>query len=150
MSQSEVDAIHDLNTLVSGSEMGISTFQDYEQAACSKELKEILRNSIQIFQDHRASLIRHRSDLGGAPQEDLKIAGFFSEIVEKFKAEMASDDRQLLDYSLRAIDMGIKACQDFKKRHEDLDQNILDSIEKLEKDYKRIYQDLTDLKLDQD
>lgn len=150
MSQSKMDVVHDLNTLLEGCHMGASTFHDYLEQTQAISLKTVLNNALMVFRKHEIALNHHLEALNEDSEEEIKLGSIMAEFFEKIKAQMATDDRQLLDYATRGIDMGLKACQDFKKKHEHLHHDLLQSINELEKDYKKIYQNLIDLKLDQD
>lgn len=150
MSQSKEEVVHDLNTLLEGCHMGAATFLDYLNQTRSVSLKAVLTEALNLFRKHEAALNHHLEALDHNSEEELKIGGILAEFFEKIKAELAVSDRQLLDYAIRGIDMGLKACQDFKKKHHDLHHDLLKSVNELEKDYKQIYQNLIDLKLDED
>ncbi len=150
MSQSTREVCQDLNTLLEGCHMGSATFQEYLSQTCSSHLKTTLTEALTIFRHHETALKHHIEALGESCQDEIKIGGIFAEFFEKMKAELAVNDRQLLDYAVRGIDMGLKACQDFKKKHHGLQMDLLKSVEDIESDYKRIYQNLIDLKLNQD
>lgn len=150
MNQSTQQVIDDLKTLLQGTRMGKSTYEDYLVQVKSEPLRKQLNEALRIFSHHETALAQHLHALDASAEEEFKIGSIMSEFFEKMKAEMANDDRKLLDYAVRAIDMALKSCQDFKKRHTHLEKDLLESINELEKDYKFIYQSLIDLKLDED
>lgn len=150
MSQSKMDVVHDLSTLLQGCHMGSSTFQEYLGQTQSSALKTVLIDALDIFRKHEIALTQHIQALHSNTEEDITLSGLIGEFFEKMKAQMADDDRKLLDYSIKGIDMGLTACQDFKKRHHDMQPDLVESIDQLESDYKQIYQKLINLKLDLD
>lgn len=150
MSQSKMDVVHDLSKLLQGCHMGSSTFQEYLGQTQSSALKSILIESLDIFRKHEIALTKHIQALQSNTEEDITISELIAEFFEKIKAQMADNDRKLLDYSIKGIDMGLTACQDFKKKHHDMQHDLVESIDQLESDYKQIYQKFINLKLDSD
>ena len=59
----------------------------------------------------------------------------------------ADSDEEILNQSIKAMDMGLKACHDFIDRHKQVPEELLFVIHDLEADYKKVYHDLTELKL---
>ena len=45
------------------------------------------------------------------------------------------------------MDMGLKACHDFTDKHKQVPEELMFVIHDLEADYKKVYRDLTELKL---
>ncbi len=147
MSQSAYDVAQDLNDLLSGCSMGITTYLDYLQHVQSERLKTTLNHAIDVFRNHEKSIQNHIHAINGNVEPTFKLSAAVAEFFEKVKAELASSDDQLLDYALNGIDMGLKATHDFKIRHHGLQHDCLESVNQLESDYKMIYHELTQIKL---
>lgn len=150
MSQSKNDVLKDLNTLLQGTAMGINTYKDYLSACQAVALKKTLSDALKVFEKHKNELEKHIQSLESQYQTKASIKEAIAEFFEKIKAELADNDRTLLDYAIKGIDMALKAVQDFKKKHHGLQHDCLKAIDEMEKDYRKIYQDLIDLKLDKD
>ena len=70
-----------------------------------------------------------------------------SQAAEKIKVMMADSDEDILNQSLRAMDMGLKACHDFIEKHRPVPEEMLFVIHELQQDYKEVVRELTELKL---
>ncbi len=147
--QTNQAVIDDLTTLLEGTSMGINTFLSYLKEVQALPLKEALVNAVEVFKKHDKALREHIVNCGECASEDTKISVMMAEFMEKMKAQVASDDRSLLDLATNGIDMALKAVKDFKKKHQDLREDCLDAINAMEDDYKKIYQTLIDLKLNE-
>lgn len=150
MSQSKQEIVKDLNTLLQGTSMGINTYRDYLHSAQAEELRKRLSEALRVFEKHEMDLKEHIQNLDSSYEKTVSFSGIMAEFFEKIKAELAENDRTLLDYAIKGIDMALKAAQDFKKKHHDLEQKLLHAVDEMEEDYRSIYQSLIDLKLDND
>ncbi len=146
--QTNQQVIDDLTTLLEGCNMGINTFLDYVKETNSNQLKNELVNSIEVFKNHEKHLKNHIKTLGVRASGETKISVLVAEFFEKIKAQTSPDDRKILDLAINGIDNALKAVQDFKKKHAHMNEETKSAVEELENDYKKIYQNLIDLRLD--
>ena len=110
-------------------------------------LRETLKHSLDIFQKHETELTSRINSYGEDAADSTGIMAVLSEMTEKIKTMMADSDEEILNQSIKAMDMGLKACHDFIDKHKQVPEELLFVIHDLEADYKKVYRDLTELKL---
>lgn len=147
MNSMDNEIVKDLNELLRGCHMGASTFKEYLVEAQSEKLRETLKHSLDIFQKHETELTSRINSYGEDAVDSTGIMAVLSEMTEKIKTMMADSDEEILNQSIKAMDMGLKACHDFIDKHKQVPEELLFVIHDLEADYKKVYRDLTELKL---
>ncbi len=147
MNETETTLIQDLNELLQGTHMGASTFKEYLSQARNGELHTLLEESLALFHTHEKELTHRILDRGGNPEDDVPVMGMISSFFEKIKTMMAENDEQILDYALRALDMGMKSTKQFEEKHASENMEAAQLAEEMIKGYKEQYKKLTHLKL---
>ncbi len=137
----------DLNELLQGCHMGADVFQQYLASTKDPMLKQILIDSLDVFKKHEIELTQRINERNADATDSIPMMAAVGSFFEKMKAIMADDDKKILDECVRALGMGINACQTFKEKHDYLEETLLNAVNELEKDYKHLYAELTSLKL---
>lgn len=139
--------IRDLNELLRGCHMGAAAFREYLVQAQSEKLRETLNRSLQRFEKHETELTSRINAYGADAPDCVGVMAMLSQAAEKIKVMMADSDEDILNQSLRAMDMGLKACHDFIEKHRPVPEEMLFVIHELQQDYKEVVRELTELKL---
>ena len=139
--------IRDLNELLRGCHMGAAAFREYLVQAQSEKLRETLNRSLQRVEKHETELTSRVNAYGAGAPECAGVMAMLSQAAEKIKVMMADSDEDILNQSLRAMDMGLKACYDFIEKHRPVPGEMLFVIHELQQDYKEVVRELTELKL---
>lgn len=148
MNEKDQMIVKDLNELLRGCHMGASTFKEFLTEAQSPRLKETLKNSLDLFQRNEIELTSRINAYDEDAMDSIGVMAVLSEMAEKIKTMMASSDEDILNQSLKAMDMGLKACHDFSDKHAVVPEEISCILQELEDGYKKVVRELTELKLE--
>ena len=107
MNSMDNEIVKDLNELLRGCHMGASTFKEYLVEAQSEKLRETLKHSLDIFQKHETELTSRINSYGEDAADSTGIMAVLSEMTEKIKTMMADSDEEILNQSIKAMDMGL-------------------------------------------
>lgn len=136
-----------LNELLQGCHMGAQVYQEYLASAKDPMLKRILVRSLDVFKKHEIELTKRINERQTDATDSIPIMAAVGSFFEKMKAVMADDDKKILDECIRALGMGLNACQTFKEKYPNLEETLMNAVNDLERDYKILYAEMTSLKL---
>ncbi|MCI7442964.1 MAG: hypothetical protein MSA89_07760 [Clostridium sp.] len=114
--------------------MGGATFKDYLEKAQDIKLKNELRIIVESFKRHEEAVTHRIELLGGNAADTLGFMGMIGETLEKMKLIVVDSDREVIDYAINAMNMGVEQGNKFIAEHQDLEPNIKKEIEKIVED----------------
>lgn len=126
--------VDDLNKFLKGIHMGGATFKDYLEKAQDIKLKNELRIIVESFKRHEEAVTHRIELLGGNAADTLGFMGMIGETLEKMKLIVVDSDREVIDYAINAMNMGVEQGNKFIAEHQDLDPSIKKEIEKIVED----------------
>ena len=126
--------VDDLNKFLKGIHMGGATFKDYLEKAQDIKLKNELRIIVESFKRHEEAVTHRIELLGGNAADTLGFMGMIGETLEKMKLIVVDSDREVIDYAINAMNMGVDQGNKFIAEHQDLEPNIKKEIEKIVED----------------
>lgn len=126
--------VDDLNKFLKGIHMGGATFKDYLEKAQDIKLKNELRIIVESFKRHEEAVTHRIELLGGNAADTLGFVGMIGETLEKMKLIVVDSDREVIDYAINAMNMGVEQGNKFIAEHQDLEPNIKKEIEKIVED----------------
>lgn len=126
--------VDDLNKFLKGIHMGGATFKDYLEKAQDIKLKNELRIIVESFKRHEEAVTHRIELLGGNAADTLGFMGMIGETLEKMKLIVVDSDREVIDYAINAMNMGVEQGNKFIAEHQDLEPNIKKEIEKIVED----------------
>lgn len=134
MESSEVD-IKKMNKFLKGTHMGADTFKDYLELTEDEKLREVLVDIIESFKRHEEAITHRIEQLGGNAADTIGIQSIFGEIMEKFQVMMTDNDKEVLERTIKALEMGIKQGNTFLGQNKELPNNIIKEIENMVEEY---------------
>lgn len=137
----------DLNELLQGCHMGAQVYQEYLASAKDPLLKRVIVRSLDVFRKHEIELTKRINERHSDASDSIPVMAAVGSFFEKMKAVLAEDDKKILDECIRALGMGLNACQTFKEKYLHLEDTLLNAVNDLERDYKLLYAEMTSLKL---
>ena len=126
--------IDDLNKFLKGVHMGGATFKDYLEKAQDIKLKNELRIIVESFKRHEEAITHRIELLGGNAADTLGFMGIIGETWEKIKLIVVDSDKEIINYAINAMNMGVEQGNKFIAEHQDLEPNIKKEIEKIVED----------------
>lgn len=126
--------IDDLNKFLKGVHMGGATFKDYLEKAQDIKLKNELRIIVESFKRHEEAITHRIELLGGNAADTLGFMGIIGETWEKIKLIVVDSDKEIINYAINAMNMGVEQGNKFIAEHQDLDPSIKKEIEKIVED----------------
>ncbi|MGM9977493.1 MAG: DUF2383 domain-containing protein [Clostridium sp.] len=126
--------IDDLNKFLRGVHMGGATFKDYLEKAQDVKLKNELRIIVESFKRHEEAITHRIELLGGNAADTLGFIGILGEKWEEIKLMVVDSDEKVLDYAIKAMNMGLEQGNKFIAEHEDLEPDIKREVEKIVED----------------
>ena len=126
--------VDDLNKFLKGIHMGGATFKDYLEKAQDIKLKNELRIIVESFKRHEEAVTHRIELLGGNAADTLGFMGMIGETLEKMKLIVVDSDREVIDYAINAMNMGVQQGNKFIAEHQDLEPSIKKEIEKIVED----------------
>lgn len=126
--------IDDLNKFLKGVHMGGATFKDYLEKAQDIKLKNELRIIVESFKRHEEAITHRIELLGGNAADTLGFMGIIGETWEKMKLIVVDSDKEIINYAINAMNMGVEQGNKFIAEHQDLDPSIKKEIEKIVED----------------
>ena len=124
------ELLKELKKFLKGIHMGANTFRVYQEKAKNKNLKDEITHSIDIFRNQDEKISSIIKQLGGKPPTSLSLSEEMASIMEKIKDIFIDDDKEVLNRTIRAIDMGIEGGSNLinSYKNEDLDKSILQDL----------------------
>ena len=126
--------VDDLNKFLKGVHMGGATFKDYLEKAQDMKLKNELRIIVESFKRHEEAITHRIELLGGNAADTLGFMGIIGETWEKIKLIVVDSDKEIINYAINAMNMGVEQGNKFIAEHQDLDPSIKKEIEKIVED----------------
>ena len=126
--------IDDLNKFLKGVHMGGATFKDYLEKAQDIKLKNELRIIVESFKRHEEAITHRIELLGGNAADTLGFMGIIGETWEKIKLIVVDSDKEIINYAINAMNMGVEQGNKFIAEHQDLEPSIKKEIEKIVED----------------
>ena len=114
--------------------MGGATFKDYLEKAQDMKLKNELRVIVESFKRHEEAITHRIELLGGNATDTLGIMGMLGETWEKMKLIVVDSDKEVLNYAIDAMNMGVAQGNKFIAEHQDLEPSIKKEVEKIVED----------------
>lgn len=134
-----------LNDSLKGLYMGIDIFDHYSKKCTSNELKNLLRDVINLYQKEVTEISAKISSLGGSPASNTGIVGKVSEALYNIKTLTADTDSEILKESIKASKAGIimfqKLLQDKKN---ELDSHSINLIKNMVKENEELSKKLNE------
>lgn len=137
--------VDDLNKFLKGVHMGGATFKDYLEKAQDMKLKNELRIIVESFKRHEEAITHRIELLGGDATDTLGLMGMIGETWEKMKLMVVDSDKEVLDYAIKAMNMGLEQGNKFIADHEDLQPDIKRELEKIVEDNEKHLQKLKNI-----
>lgn len=137
--------IDDLNKFLRGVHMGGATFKDYLEKAQDEKLKNELRIIVESFKRHEEAITHRIELLGGDATDTLGLIGMLGETWEEIKLMVVDSDKKVLDYAIKAMNMGIEQGNKFIAEHEELKPDIKREVEKIVEDNEKHIQKLKNI-----
>lgn len=137
--------VDDLNKFLKGVHMGGATFKDYLEKAQDIKLKNELRIIVESFKRHEEAITHRIELLGGNAVDTLGLMGMIGEAWEKMKLMVVDSDKEVLDYAIKAMNMGLEQGNKFIADHEDLQPDIKRELEKIVEDNEKHLQKLKNI-----
>ena len=137
--------IDDLNKFLKGVHMGGATFKDYLEKAQDIKLKNELRIIVESFKRHEEAITHRIELLGGNAADTLGLMGMIGETWEEIKLMVVDSDKEVLDYAIKAMNMGLEQGKKFIAEHEDLQPDIKRELEKIVEDNEKHLQKLKNI-----
>ena len=115
--------------------MGATTFKDYHEKAKSPFLRKELKETVESFKRHEEAVTHRIEQLGGNAADSVGLAGKMGEFFEKMKLIVTNTDEELIDESIKAMEMGIKNAEKFVEEHRGIESSIKKELDNIIKDY---------------
>lgn len=131
----------DLNTFLESIHLGTKVSRIYKDRTHDEEIKGLLDEIISIFKKHENNISNLIVDKGYEPNEDLSLGRELVVLMERMK--LTDDDFQISMELLKAINMGTTKGAEFIYRHYDYDENSINMMKDVIKDYSYIYDKTT-------
>lgn len=134
------ELIKELNKFLRGIHMGADSFRVYQDKAKSQDIKNELTKIMLIFREQDEKVSSYIKKLGGEPSNSLGVAGEMASMFEKLKDIFIDNDKEVIDYAINAIDMGIKGGSNLINSYKDekLDKGIFQHLNEMVSEYKSI------------
>lgn len=129
------ELIKEADKFLKGIHMGGATFKGYLEKAESNSLKNELVQIIESFKKHEEAITHRIEQLGGDAADTLGIIGTMAEIFEKIKNLTINDDREVIEHSIKAMEMGIEQGEKFLREHGRVNKELDGEMEAIVKDY---------------
>lgn len=108
-----------LNDNLKGLYMGIDIFKHYAKKCKSNDLKNLLKDVINLYTKEASEISSKISALGATPASNVGILGKASETIYNIKTVAADTDSEILEESIKAFKTGIIMFQKFLQEKED-------------------------------
>ena len=125
--------------------MGGATFKDYLEKAQDMKLKNELRIIVESFKRHEEAITHRIELLGGNAADTLGFMGMLGETWEKMKLVVVDSDKEVLNYAINAMNMGVEQGNKFIVEHQDLEPDIKREVEKIVEDNEKHLQKLKNI-----
>ncbi len=125
---------------------GSNTFKIYLEETFDFKLREILLGALTTFKDQEILLTKNICELGYNIEDNINPINKMSEMIEKFKAKLFDNDK-IADYALKNIESYLKTVTHLGETTSALSKDLSSSLNILADDYRKIYQELTNFKL---
>ncbi len=127
--------LQELDTLLKGSHMGVTTFTSLADQLQKSELKAQFHDYIKLFENHEKAITNAILFYHGQP-DNQSLKTMMGEVMTSVKSMMLSSDCEVLQSAMKAIAMGKSQLKEFN------DKNLA-LTEQLRKDVKIIHDDYT-------
>ena len=134
------------NQLLDDCRSGANTFKIYLEETFDFKLREILLGALTTFKDQEILLTKNICELGFNIEDDINPINKVSEMIEKFKAKLFDNDK-IADYAIKNIENYLKTVTILDETTSAISNEFKSSLHILTDDYRKIYQDLTNFKL---
>ncbi|EJO5348670.1 DUF2383 domain-containing protein [Clostridium botulinum] len=124
-----------MDKFLKGIHMGGRTFKDYLNIAQNVDLKDELKNIIESFKRHEEAITNRIEQMGGDAPDTLGFLGSIAEVFEKIKLIPVNNDLEVCDQAIRAVEMGIKQGEKFKRENKDLHPSLMKEVNAIVNDY---------------
>ncbi|EGT3616662.1 DUF2383 domain-containing protein [Clostridium perfringens] len=134
-----------LNDNLKGLYMGMDIFNRYSKKCRSNELKNLLRDIIDLYQKEATEISAKISSLGGSPASNTGIVGKASEALYNLKTVTADTDSEILKESIKAFKSGIIMLQKLlQAKEEQLDSDTINLIKNMIKENEELSKKLNE------
>ncbi|WP_300348035.1 DUF2383 domain-containing protein [Clostridium sp.] len=134
-----------LDDNLKGLYMGIHIFDRYSKKCKSRELKNLLKEVISLYEKEAFELSKKISSLGKSPSTNIGIIGKASELIYNLKTVSADTDSEILEESIKSCKTGIMMFQKFlKDKGSDLDKDSLNLIKDIIKENEELSKKLNE------
>lgn len=127
--------IEEMNKFLKGIHMGATTFKDYLEKVEDTNIKVVILEIIESFKRHEEAITHRIEDLGGNASDSIGIGGMMGEFFEKMKLMVATNDKEILERAIKAVEMGIKQGNEFIEENMDLPKSLMNDIKGTVADY---------------
>ncbi len=134
------------NQLLDDCRSGANTFKIYLEETFDFKLREILLGALTTFKDQEILLTKNICELGFNIEDEINPINKVSEMIEKFKAKLFDNDK-IADYAIKNIENYLKTVTILDETTSAISKDLKSSLHILADDYRKIYQDLTNFKL---
>ncbi|MEG0468782.1 DUF2383 domain-containing protein [Amedibacillus sp. YH-ame6] len=131
--------VEEINQLLKGSHMGAYVFQDLKEKLKSKELRDVFDQILDNLHTHERALTALVISEHGDPQDSAGVKGTIADFMQSVKNMALSNDKEILDEAVKAMEMAIKAIKDFDEKHFTLKEDMEKTIRIMMDDYSSTY-----------
>lgn len=131
--------VEEINQLLKGCHMGANLFQQYREKIKSEELHGVYDEIIDNLSLHEKALSALVISEHGEPKDSAGAMGSLTNFMYSFKNMQLASDLEVLEDSVKAMDMAIKAIQDFDESHDPQKPDLRKTIRIMRDDYKTMY-----------
>lgn len=136
------DLIQELNQLLKGTHMGAFVFEDLREKVVDEKLRLEFHRYLELLKNHEDMLTKHITMIGGEPVDTSGFMGTITDMMSMIKNMVVVGDIQVVEESVKVIEMGLKAIRDFDDRHFTLSETMRKEIDIMKDDYQMIYHSL--------
>lgn len=136
------DVIQELNQLLKGTHMGAFVFEDLREKVVDEKLRLEFHRYLELLKNHEDMLTKHITMIGGEPVDTSGFMGTITDMMSMIKNMVVVGDIQVVEESVKVIEMGLKAIRDFDDRHFTLSETMRKEIDIMKDDYQMIYHSL--------
>lgn len=136
------DLIQELNQLLKGTHMGAFVFEDLREKVVDEKLRLEFHRYLELLKNHEDTLTKHITMIGGEPVDTSGFMGTITDMMSMIKNMVVVGDIQVVEESVKVIEMGLKAIRDFDDRHFTLSETMRKEIDIMKDDYQMIYHSL--------
>ena len=129
-----------LNDFLVGINMGSDTFKSYEEKLENQDLKNEFKKILSTFASQKEIVVSQINKLGGEVDESLDIGQEIGSLFSKLKDALITDDEEVLENAVRAMDMGVKQGDKVigKIEASDANRDIIETLNHMVNEYREI------------